>query len=341
MTKFLKKILWSLLFFYFGLCPYPVSALDAVAPVGEVSLHCRLNGGRIGDPITFVIQVRLKASAVLEPSSLSRLELRPLDGNGKNLQKEFFEFEFAAFDHLKLAAKKNFTIRGVMRFYTPGEYHLAPLSLLCRLADSGDKPVTWTIVSNSIGVRIAALHPESEPKPALVIPAKEPRFMPTGLAGWSARSRLYQYAIFTSSLLTLFFGIICYFRRKNSPPLPLNGNVDPITEVTQALAATLKQVEVENHWRYLVGLDHLLRKFFIAKLKLAAARDGGSGGAFVEQILPALDASMATRLQALWLEIDQIIAQEIKGDPGFAKLRQELQDWLRAYVGEKGARYGV
>ena len=351
MRRFSKNILWILSFLFYVACPYPAVALDAAATAGEVSLHCPLNGGRIGDPIPFILQVQLKESAALEPSSLSRLEMRPVGDNRQNLQKEFFAFEFAPFDHLLLSAKKSFAIKGVMRFYAPGEYRLAPLSLVCRLSDradntsdssgeNSDKPVISTIVSNSIVVRIAGLHPaDSEPSPALIIPEKEPRFTPSGLDGWPTRYRLYQYAISFSFLLVLFFGIVCYLRRKNAPAPQLKSNVGQIKEMTKTLAASLKQAEVKNHWRYLVDCDHLLRNFLLAKLKLAEGWSGGSGASFVEQISPALDAQLAARLQVFWLEIDRIIALEIKDDPGFAELRHELRSWLRVYV-EEGARHG-
>ncbi len=345
MVIFLKNI-FTLSFFVVLVCLCSASVQGAIEPVGEVSFRCQLNGGRIGDPIAFVIEVQLKKSVVIVPSSLSHLELRPVGANRQNLQKEFFEFEFTPFDHLVLAAKRSFTIKGVMRFYAPGEYQLVPLSLVCCLSESGDnsfdsdRPVTSTIVSNSIVVRIAGLHPDSDPPPALVIPEKDPQFKPIGIDGWDSRYRLYQYAIFLSFLLTFFLGIICYTCRKNTPALKLKGNVDPIKDMTKALAVTMKQVEVENHWCYLVDLDHLLRKFFLAKLDLPGGWKGGSGPTFVEQILPALGTEMATRLQLIWLEIDRIIAQESKYDPGFVKLRQQLRCWLRAYVGKKGADYG-
>ena len=335
MSRFIKNILWVLLLFLVVVCPGPVSAQDAAGGPGEVSLHCPLNGGRIGDPISFVLQVQLAESVVLEPSSLSRLEMRP-----ERLQKEFFEFEFAPFDHLLLASRKNFAIKGVMRFYAPGEYRLAPLSLVCRLSDGSGNPVTSTIVSNSVVVRVASLHPDNESSRALVIPEKEPRFTPAGLDGWHTRAMLYRYAAILFLLLALFFGLISHFRRKKAPAPELKGNADRIKEIAVVLGSTLKQAEVENHWRYLVGLDHLLRNFLLAELKLPDGSAGGSGAAFAERLLPDLDSQMAARLKALWSEIDRVVALEIEGDPGFAELRHNLLGWLREYADKEGARYG-
>ena len=348
MNRSLKNILWTLLFLLSLLYPFSTLAQNTANPVGKVSLYCPLNGGRIGDPISFVLRVQLKDSAVLEPSSLSRLELRPLGGNGQNLQKEFFEFEFAPFDHLILAAKKSFTINGVMRFYAPGDYRLAPLSLVCRLSDSTDdsagessaKLVTSTIESNSIAVRIAGLHPDSEPSPALIIPDKEPRFTPTGLDGWQTRSRLYYITLILSLLLALFFGVVCYFCRKKVPAPKLKGECDRIKELAEALSSILKQEKVENHWRYLVDLDHLLRSFLLAELKLPGVLIGGCGATFIEHILPTIDPRMAARLQLLWSDIDRIVALEIEEYQEFAELRLDLRDWLREYADKKGARYG-
>ena len=352
MNRSLKYILWTLLFLTSLSYPFSTLAQNSANPVGKVSLYCPLNGGRIGDPISFVLRVQLEESVVLEPSSLSRLELRLVGGNGQNLQKEFFEFEFAPFDHLILAAKKSFTIYGVMRFYAPGDYRLAPLSLVCRLSDSSDyssgessgnnsgKLVTSTIVSNSIVVRIAGLHPDSKPSPALVIPEKEPRFTPTGLDGWQTRSRLYRITLILSLLLTLFFGVICYLRRKKAPAPELKGESDRIKELAEALSSTLKQEKVENHWRYLVDLDHLLRGFLLAELKLSGVLVGGCGATFMEHILPTLDTRMAARLQLVWSEIDRIVALEIEEYQGFAELCHNLRDWLREYADKKGAHYG-
>ncbi len=348
MNRSLKNILWTLLFLLSLLYPFSTLAQNIANPAGKVSLYCPLNGGRIGDPISFVLRVELKDSAVLEPSSLSRLELRPLGGNGQNLQKEFFEFEFAPFDHLILAAKKSFTINGVMRFYAPGDYHMAPLSLVCRLSDSTDdgagvssaKLVTSTIESNSIAVRIAGLHPDSEPSPALIIPEKEPRFTPTGLDGWQTRSRLYRITLILSLLLALFFGVVCYLRWKKAPAPELKGESDRIKELAEALSSTLKQEKVENHWCYLVDLDHLLRSFLLAELKLPEVLVGGCGATFMEHILPTIDPRMVARLQLLWSDIDRIVALEIEEYQGFAELRHNLRDWLREYADKNGARYG-
>ena len=351
MNRFLKNILLLSLFLVV-ICPYPVAAQDTVDFAGKVSLYCPLNGGRIGDPISFVLQVQLAESAVLEPSSLSRLEMRPVGGNGQNLQKEFFEFEFSPFDHLILAAKKSFTINGVMRFYAPGDYRLAPLSLLCRLPDSSDyssgdssgdgsgKLVTSAIVSNSIAVRIAGQHPDSKPSPTLVIPEKEPRFKPTGLDGWQTRFRLYRITLILSLLLALFFGVVCYFRREKAPAPKLKDESNRIREIAEALSSILKQEKVENHWCYLVDLDHLLRSFLLAELKLSGVLVGGCGATFMEHILPTLDTRMAARLQLVWSEIDRIVALEIEEYQGFAELRHNLLDWLREYADKKGARYG-
>ena len=351
MTISLKKIL-ALSLFLVVICPYPVAAQNSVDPAGEVHLYCPLNGGRIGDPIPFFLQVQLVGSAILEPSSLSRLELRPQGGNGQNLQKDFFEFEFSPFDHLELSAKKSFTIDGVMRFYAPGDYRLAPLSLVCRLPDSADagmkgssgessgKLITSTIVSNSIAVRIAGLHSDREPSPTLVIPEKEPRFRPTGLDGWPTRSRLYYVSLILSLLLALFFGGVCYLRCKQVPVAEFKGESERIKELAEALSSSLKQAKVENHWRYLVDLDHLLRSFLLAEFELPGIPVGGCGATFMEQLLPVLDTRMAARLQLIWSDIDRIVALEIEEDQGFAELRHSLLAWLREYSDQKGVDYG-
>ncbi|MEA1923219.1 MAG: hypothetical protein U9N63_11255 [Pseudomonadota bacterium] len=352
MSRSLKNILWTLLFLISLLYPFSTLAQNTANPAGKVSLYCPLNGGRIGDPISFVLLVELTDSAVLEPSSLSRLEMRLVGGNGQNLQKEFFEFEFAPFDHLILAARKSFTIKGIMRFYAPGDYRLAPLSLVCRLSDSTDdrtrdrtedspaKLVTGTIESNSIAVRIAGLHPDSEPSPALIIPKKEPRFTSTGLDGWQTRSRLYYITLIFSLLLALFFGVVCYLRRKKAPAPELKGESGRIKELAEALSSTLKQEKVENHWCYLVDFDHLLRSFLLAELKLPGVLVGGCGATFMEHILPTLDPRMAARLQLLWSDIDRIVALEIEECQEFAELCHDLRAWLREYADKKGARYG-
>ncbi len=353
MTSFFKNIQLILSLLLFLVCSYPVSAHKSAPSSGNVIILCPLNGGRIGDPIFFVLKVQLAESAILEPSSLSHLELRPAGADGQNLQKEFFEFEFVPFDHIKMSAKKNFTINGVLRFYAPGRYRLAPVVLVYRLADSQDgnrddnsgdssgKLVTCRIESNSIEVRIAGLHPENKSSPALVIPEAEPRFSPTGLDGWHFRSRFYRWAISAALLLALFFGIISYFRRDKTPTPQLKGERERIKEIAQVLSSTLKQVKIDSHWHYLVELDHLLRNFLLAELNLldGGAR-GGSGVAFTQLLLPALEMKTVLRLQKLWSEIDRVVALEVEEYQGFADLRRGLLAWLREYADKKGADYG-
>ncbi|MCK5915952.1 MAG: hypothetical protein KAG92_07415, partial [Deltaproteobacteria bacterium] len=133
MNSFTKNILWLLLLFCITSWPNPVVAVGTAINAGEIHLLCPLNGGRIGDPIAFLLQVQLTKRAVMDPSSLSQIEIRPLRSDGETLPEKFFTSALDPFDHLILSAKKHFTIKGIIRFYAPGEYRLAPVSIVCRL----------------------------------------------------------------------------------------------------------------------------------------------------------------------------------------------------------------
>lgn len=348
MNSFTKNILWFLLLICITSWPNPVTAGKAAINAGGIHLLCPLNGGRIGDPIAFVLQVQLAKGAVMDPSSLSRIEIRPLRGNGQALPEKFFRSELDPFDHLILSAKKHFTIRGIIHFYAPGEYRLAPVSIVCRLTnnshnqptDNPDKFATSTITSNSVNVQIAGLQSDSTVSPALIIPEKEPRFKLLNIDKRQARYRAYCIALALSLLLTIIFAGICYNRRKNTSATEIKSEDDRLKEIIEALKLILKRKKVEPHWRYLIDLDHLLRSFLLAEFKLPEASFGGRGATFIEHLPATLDLQMITRLQHIWSKIDRIVALEIEKYQDFSRLRQQLKTWLREYADKKGARYG-
>ncbi len=350
MNKFIKIILLALLFSMLNGSSDTLKAKANTGIGGRIELVCPLKGGRIGDPLAFTLRVELPAAVLVEPSSLSSLEIRPLKSNGLILQKNFFSCTFTPFDHLELSSRKSFKIHGIMRFYVPGDFHLAPVSLYYRQPESGittdnqdndsNEPKISTITSNRIKIHIASLQPGGQPAPTLIIPDKEPRFITTDLKQSQTRQQLYCLALTLSLLLTLFFAASCYRRRKKELPDKIETPDHLMPDITAALRDATKLQEVENHWRHLVEIDHLLRRFLLLQENLPEAAIGGRGTAFSEHLKSCLSPQMAASLQIIWSEIDRTVALEIEKYQDFPKLCRTLQLWLKEYSKSKGDRYG-
>ena len=317
---------------------------------GRIELVCLLKGGRIGDPLAFTLRVELPADVLVEPSSLSSLEIRPLKSNGLILQKNFFSCTFTPFNHIEFASRKSFEIHGIMRFYVPGNFHLAPVSLVYRrpeidrTADDHDnnsgEPKVSMLTSNRIKIHIASLQPSSQPAPTLIIPDKEPRLITADLKQSQTRQQLYCLALTLSLLLTLFFAASCYRRRKKELPDRPETPDRLIPDITAALRDAIKLQEVENHWHHLVEIDHLLRRFLLLQENLPEAVIGGRGTTFSEHLTSRLSPQMAARLKIIWSEIDRTVALEIEKYQDFPKLRRDLRLWLKEYSKSKGGRHG-
>jgi hypothetical protein len=352
MNKFFKLILSVLLLMMVAAASGPLEVRAAAETGGQIVFECPLKGGRIGDPLAFTLRVKLPPAALLEPSSLSSLEIRPLKSDGRNLSKNFFSCEFKPFDQLELSTRQSFIISGVMRFYAPGDYHLAPVSLLYRRPEpnSGrgakkhendlDKTTIQTLTSNRIKIRIASLLPDGQPAPALIIPEKEPRFRIAELKKARTRQQCYRISLTLSLLLTLFFSISCYRRRKLEAIAKTETPGRQKQDLAAALRQAVQQKKVDNHWSHLVEIDHLLRRFLLNEANLPESTGGGRGTAFIEHLRNHLSPKLAARLQLIWAEIDRTVALEIENYPDFQKLRRALQLWLKEYSKAKGGRHG-
>ncbi|HIE08080.1 MAG TPA: hypothetical protein EYP64_08550 [Desulfarculaceae bacterium] len=350
MNKFIKIILLALLFSIIKGSSGTLKVKANTGTGGRIELVCPVKGGRIGDPLAFTLRIKLPATALLEPSSLSSMEIRPLKNNGLSLQKNFFSCTFTPFDHIEFASRKSFEIHGVMRFYVPGDFQLAPISLLYRQPESGittdnqdndpNEPKVSTLTSNRIKIHIASLQPGGQPAPTLIIPDKEPRFITADLKQSQTRQQLYCLALTLSLMLTLFFAASCYRRRKKELPDKIETPDRLIPDITAALRDAVKLKEVENHWRHLVEIDHLLRRFLLLQENLPDTAIGGRGTAFSEHLTSCLNPQMAARLQQIWSEIDRTVALEIEKYQDFPKLRRDLQLWLKEYSKSTGGRHG-
>jgi len=336
-AKILGCTILALLFLYGSALGASLTRADEI---GELVLECPLNGGRLGDPIAFVIRVHLGDGVGVDIGSLRRLALRP-----QGLQEELFDYEIENFDTLKLGESKKIVLPGKMFFYAPGEYSLKPLSLTCNLSVKGAEksevePAVHTLVSNSVGVKIASMHPQGDLPKSLLIATDEPGFFPTGLVGWQTRSRLYVYAIVTFMLLGFVLFFVAHRCREKGAVRGLSGAAARLQEVASLLVETLKLAEVENHYNYLIEVDHLLRRFIVLQLKLSGIDAGGSGVLFVSRLSPFLESQSLISLTQIWAEIDLTIASERRADPEFIRLRADLVEWLREFCQVEGERYG-
>jgi len=352
MKRFSKLFFFLLLLMAIAGAAGPLKVQADSETGSRIELRCPLKGGRIGDPLAFTLRVELPPAAILEPSSLNSLEIRPLKSDGRNLPKNFFSCEFKPFDQLELSTRQSFTISGVMRFYAPGDYHLAPVSLLYRQPEqntgsgAGDhndnlsKSNIQTLTSNRIKIRIASLLPGGRPAPALIIPDRDPRFKTAGLKKIQARQQAYRIILIPALLLTLFFGISCYRRRKQEAAHKTEIPGRKTQDLPAALRKAVQQKKVKNHWFHLVEIDHLMRRFLLNEAHLPESAGGGPGTAFIEHLTDHLSPEPAARLQLIWAEIDRTVALEIENYPDFMKLRRALLLWLKEYSKAKGGRYG-
>ena len=94
-----------------------------IQPSIRGDLTVSLAGGNLGDRIPFSLRIEFSPRVAIEPSSLARIHLRPL-----NIQKELFDVTFTPYDYTKAILRSPILITGEIRFYAPGDYieHIGP-----------------------------------------------------------------------------------------------------------------------------------------------------------------------------------------------------------------------
>ena len=349
MNRSLKIFLLALIFVIITYPSLPPEVNAETESGYRIEFNCPLSGGRIGDPLAFSLRVKLPKNAFLELSSLNSLKIIPLKSDGRRLAENFFSCAFSPFNQLGSAPGQSFTIQGSIRFYAPGDFQLGPVTLLYRKklkirsqspADTPEKPEIGTLTSNRIKIHIARLQSGSHPLPALIIPDKNPPFTLTGRKKLRSRQQLYRISLILSLLITLFFAVSCYRRRKQESLYKIKTPPRKTAEIAAELRKALQPRLIDSHWRHLAEIDHLLRGFLLQETHLTENAAGGRGTTFMEQLASHLEPEAAARLQLIWAEIDRIVALELDKSQDFPKLCTELRLWLKRYSKNRGGGYG-
>ena len=316
--------------FLFGAAPGSVVAAGTgwSGEGGAARLVSRLAGGRIGDAIPFVLEIRLADGAVLDDASLAGLEIRP-----DQLPPALFKCTLDPFDREQALRKKVLSLSGRLVIYAPGGYRIAPTRLVCRMADAEGKIRLVELPVAALMVRVAALQPElATSNLSLVIPGPPPP-LPTVPAAAAGRVAAASYLGILFLLLALFCGIGVYLElRAVRISRPESGPETGKSPRSQ-LEKLLRETRETGSWQELIPIDHQLRRLLIEELALPANRLGGCGKTFAGRLSKRLPPESLRELAAIYAEIDHLISREEVGSQQVTTIKQRLQAWLKNLSG--------
>ena len=292
--------------------------LVEIKPSIRVQLGLSMNGGRIGDTVPFMFSIVFSDRVSIDPSSIASISLRPAA-----IQKELFDCIFDPYDYTKAVSKSPVIITGRIKFFTPGDFLIPPVtvSYTCP-ACSGD--TVRSVETMPIPFRVTSMIPAVKEDFRLLVPEEPVRpDYPTASLQRRARSYLRQAAAgLTIAILCLaWFAVAVFRQREEQRRLTPRAREELLAERLRVLA---QAAPAHAHWQYLGEAGALLREYVLARYGSPLKQPGGSAHCFVASVRNDIPGQYLDSLETLLAAIDNAVAREQESCPEIDQLRMDI-----------------
>jgi hypothetical protein len=278
--------------------------LVEIYPTIHGGLAVAIAGGNLGDRIPFSLRINFSPRAIIDPSSLATINLRP-----ENIQKELFDIVFDPYDYTKAVLNSPIFITGQMRFYAPGDFTIPPVDIKYHCPECST-PQDRTFRTEPVHVRISSIVPPALQESNLIIPQK-PLDVELPIASLH-RLVLRNLFIACVCLALAIIGIIwCLFRRS-----ALNKEKQKLLNEKQEeriggrLRLLLTAKADGDPMTLLSDINKLFRDYLIYRFHVSPAPAGGAGTVFWETIKDRLPEDISLKIKDILEHMDQTAARE-------------------------------
>lgn len=279
--------------------------LVELKPSLNAVLTLPINGGNIGDAVPFSLEIFFSDFISIDPSSIANINLKPSE-----LQQELFEVKFEPYDYMEAASQSPIRISGWMKFYTPGELSIPPVTIRYTCSTCSDNQVR-SIETKSVNFKVSSIVPSQQTEKSLIIP-QDPIEPDYNLETYHKTGTVYLLLSLSSFLFALAGIAWCinkfFALRKEKQYVPEKSKAELLAENVRLL---LQEKPSGLHWMYVAGVGKALRAYVVAKYQVASYPQGGSGAVFLETIKHQLPEHLIPLLQILYNTIDEIVALEL------------------------------
>ena len=316
-------------------------APETKTPCGSVTLSSRLAGGRIGDPVPFIIRISLADGVRLDEGALTGFKLRP-----DRLPPELYRVRITIAQPRAKVNPDIITLRGTLVIYAPGTYQVHTTRLVGHRQDENGKTVLVEFPATALVGKIASLQPEiATSAVSLVIPRRDPP-LPPQPQSHPGQVAAASYTGILCLLAALFCSLGLYLNRRSLKVLPESDSSGRLPGKTpRRQLQKLLQPATDNNWSALVAIDHQLRYLLGEEMKLAPGAVGGCGETFARRLSQRLAPEKGRELVRIYAEIDHLVSRERAGQKQVAALKKRLGQWLEQQPvtdgPESGEEHGV
>ena len=280
--------------------------LIELTPSIRAELQPAMTGGRLGERIPFTFRIIRSDTIKIEPSSISNLNLRPL-----NLQKDLFDLKFDPYDYVTAAAQNAVQINGWMKFYAPGDYVIPSLVLKYSCTNCLENQVR-TLKTRPVPIKVSSIVPARQADKKLILPQE--KLQPQDKSEFfRVRADLHRLlgvaSILIAALCVLWFIAIINRSRRQQKQL---AETKKENALAKKLSMHLEALPSGQHWRYMAEVGRLLRAYIVEKYQISEHSAQGSGRIFFLSVQPKLPEAVFTEIENVFEEIDNAAAQELE-----------------------------
>lgn len=275
------------------------------APDIRAEFSLAIQGGRIGDPLPFVLRIAFSDTIRIDPSAITGMDLKP-----SGIQKELFDAQFVPYDAVEAAAQSPAELKGWIRFYAPGEYTIPPVAVHYTCLSCPDTQVR-SVRTCPTPVKIGSIIHPGDLKKDLIIPLNAPQsdfrieWHHQKAVHYQLRTVLF-FLLAGGCLIWTFVRIYSARKQKEVEKKKLPDSRDLVKQ----LLLFLETAPDPLHWKFMAQAGMLLRDWLVAELGLTRSARGGTGSIFFEAIESQIPVRFRKEIQQILLMADHAAALE-------------------------------
>ena len=292
--------------------------LMEIKPAIRVGLTLTMNGARIGDSIPFTFTIVFSDRVIIDPSSVSNINLRPF-----NLQRELFDSTFDPYDPTKAVLRSPVRITGTITCYASGEFVLPPVTISYTCQECSGNPVR-SVESKAIPFKVSSLVPATKEGNRFLVPADviQPDYHFDALRAQEKRSLTAASATLVVFFVCVGWFVVLAYRTKRERGKLVGQTKDEL--LAEELRQLLLSAPSVPHWKYLGDAGILVRKYIATRYHIPREHLGGSGNQFVNGISNHIPEACTALLHTILETIDNAVALELETYPDIVKLQTDM-----------------